>query len=119
LARVPPIAFVAPVSITHLRPVVVWIAHGKPELEGLCLSAIPLGKRFVSLISTTEEPNGVNGHNTIPLARDELKHGSNSSFPLMHRHASSRLTLSAPLKHDPRNVRPTRYAGLPPDVNGR
>jgi len=90
-------AFVAPVSITHLRPVVVSIAHGEPELDGLSLSAIPLGKPFVSLISTTEEPKGVDGHSTILFACAELKHGSNSAFPLMHRHASSRLTLSAPL----------------------
>jgi hypothetical protein len=117
LARVLPIAFVAPVSITHLRPVDVSIAHGKPEVAGLCLSAMPVGKRFVSLISTTEEPNGVDGHNTIPFAWVELKHGSNRAFPLMHRHASSRLMLCAPLKHDPRNARPTRYAGLPLDVN--
>jgi hypothetical protein len=112
-----PIALVAPVSITHFRPVVVLIAHGKPELDGVPLSAMPVGKRFVSLISTIEELNGVDGHSTIPLACVELKHGSKSAFPLMHRHASSRFTLCAPLKHDPRSVRPTRYAGLPLDVN--
>jgi hypothetical protein len=74
LARLLPIAVVAPVTNPHFRPVKVWMAQGSPVVEGL--PAYGFGRRFVRTISTPDLLQGDTTQRTTPCAFGELKHGS-------------------------------------------
>ncbi|MBV8941572.1 MAG: hypothetical protein JO240_07560 [Solirubrobacterales bacterium] len=107
---------VAPVLMEHFNPDVVWIPQGVPDCPGLRFEPYFLGSGLVSLILRTPDrfhgKDGA-GQSTIPFALPELKHGSETTRPEKHRHASLRSIAPDPKKQDPRTVLVTRIAGLP------